>query len=221
MTSERTSPAPGLVVQKDGSLALSLEFAGGLVSPEVLEAAAAVARRHGALLHLTTAQKLMVLGLDDRSGPAAMEALEAAGAVVRKARDISQARVCVGKPYCPLALQETLPAARLLYERAARHPIPPKMKVGIAGCPACCSWANVMDLGFVGLRSGFKVMLGGHGGYRPRPGVDIGRVPDAEAAAAVLLRLADLFARETEKKGRVDKIVEKLGVETLQRELGL
>jgi NAD(P)H-nitrite reductase large subunit len=204
---------PGLVLQKDGSFALTVECVSGCVSPQIMEAVARVAREYKALVHLTMGQKLKLLGLNQESGPQAL--------LYERARDLFQARVCVGKPFCPLALQETFSLARYLFTELARVPTPPKLKVGVSGCPACCSWANLMDLGFVGLRKGFRVIVGGHGGYRPREGQPIGLVVTHEEVAEVLRRLTQLFTEETQKKGRVDRIVENLGLDRVKNRLGL
>jgi len=212
---------PGLVPQKDGSFALSIECPTGCVAPDILAAVTNIAKENDVKIHLTTAQKIMLLGLDQESGKRAIELLEEAGASVRKTRDLSQARTCVGKPYCPLALQDTFDLSGYLYEELARHPVIPKLKVSVAGCPACCSWANLVDLGFVGIKSGFKVLIGGHGGYIPKAGHEIGKVSNKEEAAHVMRQLATLFSENFDKKARVDKLVEKLGIDAIKEKVGL
>lgn len=78
-----------------------------------------------------------------------------------------------------------------------------------------------MDLGFVGLRNGFRVIVGGHGGYKPREGQPIGHVVTHEEAVEVLRRLTQLFSEQTEKKGRVDRIIDNLGLDLVKERLGL
>ncbi len=219
MTEEKK--IPGLIPQKDGSYAILIECVNGCITPEVLAAAQQVQSTAGATLHMTTAQKLMFLDMDHDNALKALEILESAGAAVRKTRDVSQPRVCVGKPYCPIALQETFPLGEALCREAVRVPIPPKMKVGVSGCPACCSWANIMDVGFVGYRNGYKVLVGGHGGYRPKPGTEIGTVSTHGQAVEVVKRAAALFSSRVEKKGRFDKVVAEMGVDAVKAELGL
>ncbi len=210
---------PGLMVQKDGTYALTIELPNGILKGQVLEVLTEVSRVSGISLHITVAQKIMLLGLEYEAGIKAMKALESAGAVVRKARDLSHPRVCVGKPYCKLAFQDTFAMGEYLYEELAREAIPPKLKVGVSGCPACCSWANLMDFGLMGQRSGFKVLIGGHGGVRPRTGQEVATVTTEQDAARILRRLARLFSREVKKKARVDRLIKKLGIEEVKREI--
>jgi len=212
-------PIPGLVVQGDGSRAITIECPNGIVSPAVMDTVSGIAKELGATVHLTTAQKLMLLGLDEEGGIRALGLLDAAGAPVRRQRDLSQPRVCVGMPHCKLALQETFPLGRLLYEELGRTPIPPKLKVAVSGCPACCSWSNCMDLGFVGVKSGFIVMIGGHGGARPRVGEEIGKISTHGEAVHILRKLAELFSGEVKMKSRVDRMVKKLGIEEVRRRI--
>ncbi len=219
-TSETPKPVPGLMPKKNGNYGITLECPGGLLSVAVIEEVARVARTYGAKVRITTAQKIMLLDLDRESGIAAIESLESVGALVRKARDISQAMVCVGKPYCPLSLGDTLSLSEYLYKEVARIKIPPKIKTAISGCPACCSWANLVDIGFVCAKGGYKVLVGGHGGNSPRIGTEIGRIHSNEEAAEVVKKASQLFIEFTSKKGRFDKVIEKIGMDEVKTKLG-
>ncbi len=213
---------PGIVPQKDGSYMISFELPNGAcMTPEILETLATISRQHNCLVHVTTAQKIMLLGMDFDQAKDVLKRLEDAGLSVRKTRDLSQPRVCVGKPYCKLALQDTFSLAQYLYERLSRKPIAPKMKVAVAGCPACCSWANIIDVGFVGVKSGWKVFIGGHGGARPVLAEEMGKVTSHEEAAALLERIADLFTSEVKKKARLSHIIKRIGVDEFKRRVGL
>jgi NAD(P)H-nitrite reductase large subunit len=212
---------PGLMIQRDGSYALTVECPNGIVTPKIIEAVSRITKDMGITTHLTTAQKIMLLGLNQKTGQRAIELLEEAGASIRKARDISQPRVCVGKPYCTLALQETFPLGEYIYKELARTPIPPKLKVGVAGCPACCSWANMMDIGFSGRKNGFVVILGGHGGSRPKIGQEAGRISSHEEAGEIIKRLAAMFSEHVKIKSRVDRMIEKTGLEEVKKRIGL
>ncbi|MGQ9499264.1 MAG: hypothetical protein ACUVQ6_02650 [Dissulfurimicrobium sp.] len=212
---------PGLIIQRDGSYALTIECPNGIVTPAIIEAISKISKEMGIITHITSAQKIMLLGLNQKTGQKAIEILEEAGSSIRKTRDISQPRVCVGKPYCTLALQETFPLGEYLYKELARTPIPPKLKIAVAGCPACCSWANMMDIGFSGRKSGFVVILGGHGGSRPKIGQELGRISSHEEAGEIIKSLAALFSEHVKIKSRLDRIIEKIGLEEIKKRIGL
>ncbi len=212
---------PGLVQKADGSFGFTVECPNGLINEQILLAAHEVCKRFNCRLHITTAQKLMFLDLDKETGPKALKILEDAGASVRKARDLSQPRVCVGKPYCKFGVQDSFILGQRLYDELARMPTPPKLKYAVSGCLACCAWSNLMDLGFAGVKSGYRVIIGGHGGFRPVAGIEIGKVTSHDQAVEVLKKMSELFAREIGKKGRVDKVIKKIGIEEIKSQIGL
>lgn len=219
--SAEKKPIPGLIPQKDGSVALSIECLNGCISAQQLTEIAQIANEAKAIIHLTMAQKIMLLGMTEEAGIKALNALDKLCLSVRKARDLSQPRVCVGKPFCKLALQDTFSLGEYLYNELARTPIPPKLKVAVSGCPAACSWANCMDLGFVGIKSGYIVMVGGHGGAKPKAAVELCRITTHKEAADILRKLAAIFSQEVKLKARVDKLIQKMGIDGLKAELGL
>lgn len=204
-------PTPGLVPQKDGSVAISIECPNGLMTPKVLDVVREISERFNSRVHLTTAQKMMLLDLSPDEGKVALDLLDKTGITVRKTRDLSQPKVCVGKPFCPLALQETFPLGEYLYKEVARIPIPPKMKIAVSGCPACCSWANLADVGFMGLRSGFRVLIGGHGGSRPVVGEKLCMVTSIYEAGDLVRKITEIFDSEVKKKARLSHIIKRLG----------
>jgi len=220
MSIGNSNTVAGLMAKKDGSFGILIECPGGFVNVDILEKILEISRKHEARVHLTTSQKIMLLDLNKEAGVEAISLIEEAGGKIKKTVDISQAMTCIGKPHCPLSFQETLPLAEYLYSETARIKIPPKLKVGISGCPACCSWANLVDIGFVGSKSGFKVLIAGHGGYKPKVGIEIGKIATPEEAASVLKKAADLLINHISKKGRFDMVIEKLGIETVKCELG-
>lgn len=211
---------PGLKRKKDGSYSISIECPCGNIDVSVLKEVTKLAEEFGVTVHLTSVQKIMLLDLTRETGEKALARLKSAGATVKTKRTLSQAMVCVGLPYCPLALQETIPLANYLYKEVSSLEIPPKMKTAISGCPAACSWANMVDVGFVGVKNGFKVLVGGHGGYRPVVGKEMGLIKNHKEAVDVVKKARALFVEHTEKKGRLSDVVEKLGVERFKKELG-
>jgi len=71
-----TPKIPGLVQKKDGSYGFTVECPNGFITKEILKAAHEVCRNFNCRLHITTAQKLMFLDLDQESGARAVELLE-------------------------------------------------------------------------------------------------------------------------------------------------
>lgn len=213
---------PGLVPQKDGSFAIFVEVPkGACPSADDLMVLSNMMKDLNCKVHLTTAQKIMIFDLNEESGKKALEMLSNTGLYAKTALDLSQPRVCIGKPYCKLALQETFPLSETLMEKLAREPIARKIKVGIAGCPACCSWANIIDIGFIGVKSGFQVFIGGHGGARPAIGEKMGMITTHDEAVDLVRKIAKLFRENVTKKSRLERVIKKIGLEEFKSAVGL
>jgi len=201
---------PGTRLLADGSLAISLELDQGFLQAEILEVLADLARQ-GVLVHPTTAQKIMLLNVPRQGVEEILSRLEGAGALIRKKGTSFQPRVCIGKPYCKLALGETFTLAQAIYHRFRGYPVPHKFKVAVSGCPACCSWANILDLGFQAIRNGYKVFVGGKGGYKPTPGILLGKAKDQEEALLYMEAVLTYFQRYGEPKRRLATVLAKTG----------
>ncbi len=213
---------PGLIPQKDGSFAIYVEVPRG-ACPEAsdLKALAEMMEELKCKVHLTTAQKFLILDLTEETGKKALDIISKTNLYAKTALDLSQPRVCVGKPYCKLALQETFPLAQELMDKLAREPIARKIKVAVAGCPASCSWANMVDVGFVGVKSGFQVYIGGHGGARPNIGENMGKITSSDEAVELVRKIAILFRENVKKKSRLDRVIKKIGLEEFKKAVGL
>ncbi len=203
----------------DGSLAISLELDQGYLKAEVLEVLAEIARA-GVLVHPTTAQKIMLLNVPPEQVEDILARLQTAGALIRQKGTSFQPRVCIGKPYCKLALGETFALAQAIYHRFKGYPVPHKFKVAVSGCPACCSWANIIDLGFQAVRGGYKVFVGGKGGYKPTPGRLLGKAKDQEEALLYMEAVLTYFQRYGEPKRRLATVLAKTGEDPLKEILG-
>ncbi len=213
---------PGLVPQKDGSFAIFVEVPNGAcLNSNDLKALSKLIDDLSCKVHITTAQKLMILDLNEETGKKALEILSNTNLYAKTARDISQPRVCVGRPYCKFALQETFSFSDEIIEKIGRQQIAKKLRVGIAGCPACCSWANILDVGFVGVKSGFQVFIGGHGGVRPTPGEQVTLIKNTSEAIELLSKIAKVFSENVKIKSRLDRVIKKIGREEFLKQIGL
>jgi dissimilatory sulfite reductase (desulfoviridin) alpha/beta subunit len=63
------------IIQSNGSYAITLEFASGLVGEPFLDAINRIVKQEGARIHLTTSQKIMILDLSEESAGRAREIL--------------------------------------------------------------------------------------------------------------------------------------------------
>lgn len=173
----------------------------GMVTPELLETIARVAREHKIpLLKFTEAQRLAFIGqapeeieqiwreLGHNSGP-------------QKPVGIHYIKACPGKTWCKYGVQDSLALGAKVEKALLGLPLPAKTKVGISGCSMNCCEGFVRDLGIFGKKNGWTLIFGGNGAGRPRFGDIIGEgLTDDEllvmAAKALKYYIANARTRE-------------------------
>jgi len=207
---------PGARLLANGAYAISIELDTGLLGAKVLRVLADLSEE-GVKIHPTTAQKILLLDIAPERVTLYLRRLEEAGALIRRKGTSFQPRSCIGKPYCSKALQETFSLSKAIYHEFKGHPLVHKFKVAVAGCPACCSWANTIDLGFVAQSTGYQVLVGGKGGYRPQAGTPLGKARDIPEALVYMKAVLDFFNQYGEPKKRLGAILQKTGVAPLER----
>ena len=211
------------VKQRDGSYALTIEFAAGMIPASVLDTINSIVKEEGVLLHITTAQKLMLLNLTKQASLRARVALTSAGARFKYPRQVHQPRVCVGSRYCKIGLTDTLVLGELIHEQASGLDIPcTKIKIGVSGCGASCAHSTLADIGFVGKQDGYTVFMGGKAGYRPIQGRLIASSANEEEALRLLVRAIDIYRdniEEEKKLVRLYNVIEVMGFEKFRKQL--
>jgi NAD(P)H-nitrite reductase large subunit len=100
-------------------------------------------------------------------------------------------------------------------------PLPFKFKIGVSGCPNNCSESVIKDLGLVGAAKGWRVLAGGFAsGLKPRLADTIATDLNDEEAISLAARLLDWF-KDTNKKRRLGRIIDDIGLAAFKAELGL
>ncbi|MFO8089444.1 MAG: hypothetical protein R6U13_06380 [Desulfatiglandaceae bacterium] len=207
------------VIQNDGSYALTLEFASGIVSPPILETVKQIVDSEGARLHLTISQKLMLLDLSKEAARKATEQLKAAGANFKFPKQVYQPRVCVGSRYCKLGLKDTISFGDQIYEKYSDLDIPYKIKIGVSGCRASCAHSTLADIGFIGRKSGYKIFVGGKSGIDPTFGKSLPGLFSEKKALQILGKAIEIYCEHADQEKqfqRLSHVIEKLGFEKFQ-----
>ena len=209
--------------QQDGSYALTIGFAAGMIPASMLDTINRIVKEEGALLHITTAQKLMLLNLTKEASLRSRKTLTNAGAHFKYSRQVYQPRVCVGSKYCKIGLMDTLALGELIHEHASGLDIPcNKIKIGVSGCAASCAHSTLADIGFVGKQNGYTVFMGGKAGYKPIQGRIIASSVNEEKALKLIVRSVDIY-RDNVEKGkklvRLYDVIEIMGFEKFKKRL--
>ncbi|MBI5247927.1 MAG: NAD(P)/FAD-dependent oxidoreductase, partial [Desulfomonile tiedjei] len=176
------------ILQRDGqTYAIMAPLLGGIMDLATAQRIADVTEAFRVkTLKITGAQRLALLGIEEKDIDAVYEAL---GAKPQVGAALCQqyVKVCPGNSFCTRGQRDTVSFASRLIERF--HPFPKitaKVKIGIAGCYNSCVEPALKDIGLIGLPKGWIVMVGGAGGKDPMLGEVIAKNMSDEQVLSVV-----------------------------------
>ena len=120
---------------------------------------------------------------------------------------------------CKYGKQDSIGLARSFDELFKDQVFPAKVKIGVSGCPRCCSESHIRDIGVIGTSKGWMVFFGGNGGTRPRFGDLIAWDLTPAEALDCAQRLAECYRNHAKPHERTARFMERVGLETLKSEL--
>lgn len=210
----------GAILQRDRvTYAIAPHIPGGIVDTATLRKICDVADRYQVQsVKLTSAQRIALIGVREEDLDAIWRDLaQPQGAPIGLC--VRSVKICPGITYCKRAVQDSVSLG--LKMDAAYHamPLPNKMKMGISGCLLSCSESGVKDIGVIGTAKGWRIMVGGNAGARPRLGdILIDDVPSEEEVLEIVAKVIS-FYKESAKELRLGRIVEEMGIEAFRAKI--
>jgi NAD(P)H-nitrite reductase large subunit len=205
----------GVILQKDKkSYAIAPHIPCGLVTPELLERFAKIARKYSAELKITSAARIAFLGIKEEDVDAIWEALDTdqgypVGLCVRSIK------VCPGKSFCRLAKQNSIEMGMKLDRKYHGMPLPSKMKMAVSGCKIQCGENCIKDISLYGTETGWSVMVGGMGGIKPRLAEVLIEDVSSQQAEEIIANIIT-FYKDNGKRARLGFMLDKIGIQTLR-----
>ena len=209
----------GAILQRDReTYAIAPHIPGGFTNTAMLRKICDVADKYHLSLKITSAQRIGMFGAKEEELDAIWTDLaQTQGAPIGLC--VRSVKICPGTLHCKRALQDS--ASLGLKMDAIYHAMefPNKMKLGISGCILSCSDSALKDVGVVGTVKGWRIMVGGNGGVRPRLGdLLVDDLPDEAAVLEIVARIVE-FYRRSPKKERIGRIIEEIGIDAFRREI--
>ena len=212
----------GAVLQRDKkSYAIVPHLPVGIVTPAQLKKIAEVAEKYNlAALKLTSACRIAMVGfkeedIDQAWKDLGMEPGAAVGLCVRSVK------VCPGSTLCQFGKQDAIGLGMELDKRYHGFKLPNKFKIGVSGCINQCAETAVKDLGFVGKKNGWTVLVGGNAASRPRLADTIAKDLSTEEALELADKIIKFYAENGKKSGRIGKMIDTMGLDEFKKALGL
>jgi NAD(P)H-nitrite reductase large subunit len=211
-------PELGAILQRDReTYAIAPDIPAGVVSPDTLRKIADISEKYSAAaIKITSAQRMVIVGLkqDDLDNvwkDLDMKPGAAIGLCVRSVK------ICPGTTFCKKAVSDSLGLGLALHEAYHGIELPAKFKMGVSGCPNCCGESWIKDIGFIGFKNGFKVVVGGEAGKKPRIANELTFIESVEDAKKVTQNILDYYQTNAKPKERIGDFVDRIGFDEFSK----
>ena len=202
----------GVILQRDKkSFAVAPHVPCGVVRPETLRRLADVAEKYGAqALKITSAARIAIVGVEEKDVEAIWSELGmspgfAVGLCVRSVK------ACPGTTFCKRGLQDSLSLGLKLDGKYHGMELPGKFKIGVSGCPHQCAETCIKDVGLVGTVKGWRVLVGGNGGAKPRLARELARDLSEDEATDLIDKVIAYYQANAGSHRRLGALIEKMG----------
>lgn len=208
----------GAILQRDKqTYAIVPRLPLGLVTPDILEKIAGVAKKFNIpIIKITSAQRLALVGIKPE---AVNEIWKELGLDVGPAIEVCvhYVQACPGTTVCRFGIQDSLDLGGRLEKLFVGIPLPAKAKIGISGCPFNCGEGLVKDFGAFGKKSGWTVSFGGNSGAKPRIGDIIAENLSSDEVVELANRCFDFYRNNSKGKERTARFIERIGIEEFKK----
>lgn len=209
----------GAIVQRDReTYAIAPHIPGGVILDiNVLRKIADVSEKYGAkALKLTSAQRIAIVGIPEDKIDAVWDELgmdkgAAVGLCVRSVK------ICPATHFCKRAQQDGLTLGLTLDKAFHGMELPGKMKFGVSGCTNSCAESWVKDIGLVGTTKGWKIVIGGCAGAKPRIGDLLIEAVPQEEVQPIIDKIIAYYKENARKHERLGMLIDRLGLETVKQ----
>jgi NAD(P)H-nitrite reductase large subunit len=210
----------GVIIQRDKrSYAVAPHIPCGVVQPQTLRKLADVAEKYNAAaLKITSAARVAIVGINEKDVDAIWSELEmspgfAIGLCVRSVK------ACPGTTFCKRGIQDSLSLGLKLDEKYHGLELPGKLKIGVSGCPNQCAETCIKDIGLVGMPKGWRLLVGGNGGAKPRLSKELAKGITVEDALELVEKIIDYYKDSARPHQRLGSMIEKMGFDEFKAAL--
>lgn len=210
----------GAILQRDKeTYAIVPRIPMGILTPEILEKLADVARRYRVrIIKITSGQRIALVGfkadeiekvwqeLDIEVGPA-------------EGLCVHYVQACPGTETCKFGQGDSLGLAMKIEQMfvGKEDTVPAKTKFGISGCTLNCAESYLRDFGAFATPKGWTVVVGGNSGGRPRIGNVIAERLTEEEVLSLLQRCLEYYAQHAKPRERMPRFIERIGIEEFRK----
>lgn len=202
--------------REEGDYAIAPHIPCGFVTPDLLRKIADVSEKYNAkVLKITGATRIAIVGLkeEDIDGAWSDLGLDKGAAVGLCVRSI---RTCPGL-VCKLGKQDAVNMGMTLDNKYHALELPGKLKMAVSGCKLSCGESWVRDIGLIGEKDGWKLVIGGNVGSTPRIAQLLVEGLDDDQALEAIEKTLACYKENAKTNERLGKLIERIGMEPFEK----
>jgi NAD(P)H-nitrite reductase large subunit len=209
----------GAILQRDReTYAIAPHIPGGITDTATLRKICDVADKYKVqAVKLTSAQRIALVGVKEEDLDDIWKDLDQTpGAAIGLC--VRSVKICPGTTFCKRGVQDSVSLGLKIDSIYHAMELPNKMKMGVSGCMLSCSEVWVKDIGVMGTPKGWKILVGGNSGTRPRiADVLVEAVETQEEVMEIIEKIINWYKAEPKKEQRLVRIVEKMGIDAFRQ----
>lgn len=209
----------GAILQRDKeTYAIVPKIPVGILTVEHLESISRVVRKYNIpIIKITSGQRFALVGvkkedIDSIWKDLNMEPGKAKGSELC----LHYVQACPGTAVCKYGIQDSIGLGTEIEKFFSEMDLPAKVKIGVSGCPFCCGESFVRDVGLLGKKDGWTLIIGGSSARRPRTGDVIAENLSRGKAISLTKRFLEYYSEHAQKRERTAKFLDRLRVENIK-----
>jgi NAD(P)H-nitrite reductase large subunit len=208
----------GAILQRDKeTYAIAPHIPGGITDTATLRKICDAADKYKVqALKLTSAQRIALVGINEEDLDGIWADLQQTpGAAIGLC--VRSVKICPGTTFCKRGVMDSVGLGLKIDAIYHAMELPNKMKMGVSGCMLSCSEVWVKDIGVMGTPKGWKLLVGGNSGMRPRIADVFAEELATDDEVLALVEKIVNFYKGFGKKERLCRIVEQMGIEEFRK----
>jgi len=203
----------GAILQRDReTYGIAPHIPGGMTDTATLRKICDVADKYQLQLKLTSAQRIALFGVKEEELDQVWEEVaEKPGAALGLC--VRSIKICPGTTHCKRAIQDSVSLGLKIDALYHALQLPNKMKMGVSGCMLSCAEVAVKDIGIMGIPKGWRILVGGNAGARPRLADQLVETGADEAEVLAVVDKIINWYRNSGREVRIGTLVEEMGIE--------
>ncbi len=212
-------PEKGASIQRDMETYSIIPYiSGGMVNSTMLRKIADVADKYSIeTMKLTSEGRISLHGIKEEDLDNVWEDLDMKpGGHLGKC--VRPAKSCIGNICCKKGFQNSVGMSQRINELYCGVQTPRKLKIAVSGCPNSCGESAVRDIGLIGMGRGWKLLVGGTCGIKPRIGRILAKNLSDDEVIGLIGKILDYYNSYGIEK-RVGALIEKIGFEKFSHDI--